>query len=47
MSKGHNSVKNYLTGTKSDLDLHTLMMNLQTEFQFKMSIHDRDKEQKP
>ena len=39
--------KHYLIGTQIKLDLHTLMMYLYTEFQFKLSKHDRDNEQKP
>ena len=45
-SKGHNSIKNYLTGIKFELDLRILMMNLRTKFQLKMSMHDQDYEQK-
>ena len=36
-SKGHNSAKNYLNGTKFKLDLRYFMTYLCTEFQFKMS----------
>ena len=36
-----------LTRTKFELDLPILMMNLHTEFQFKMSMHNQDNEQKP
>ena len=44
--RGHNSAKNYSTGTKLELDLHILLINLHTEFQHKMSMHDRDNERK-
>ena len=46
-SKGHNSVKNYSAGTKLELDLRILMINLHTKFQLKMLMHDRDNERKP
>ena len=39
-SKGHNSSKYYVIGTQIKLDLRTLMINLYTEFQIKMSMHD-------
>ena len=32
-SKGHNSAKNYLTGTKFKLDLRILVTHLYSEFQ--------------
>jgi hypothetical protein len=45
--RGHNSAKNYSTGTKLELDLYICMINLHTKFQFKMLMHDRDNERKP
>ena len=38
---------NYSTRTKFKLDLHIFMTNMYIEFQFKMSIYDKDKEWKP
>ena len=45
-SKGHNSAENYWTGPKFKLKLHILVINLYTEFQFKMSICNGDNERK-
>ena len=42
----HNSAKNYSTGPKFELNLHILVTNLYTEFQFKMSICNGDYERK-
>ena len=38
-SKGHNSVKNYLTGTKIEPDLRILVSSLCTKFYLKMSMY--------
>ena len=45
-SKGHNSAENNSTGPKFKLNLLILMTHLYTEFQFKMSICNRDNERK-
>ena len=41
--KGHNSAKNHRTGTKFELDLYLIMVNLYTKYHINTSKHNEKK----